>query len=49
MGRSYQPEVLAVRGNYGTPLASKSKGSVRATMDGGRCHSRGGPTHRAGR
>ena len=27
-------EVLAVRGSYGTPLASKSKGSVRARMVG---------------
>ena len=27
-------EILAVRSNYGTPLASKSRGSVRATMDG---------------
>ena len=27
-------EVLAVRGSYGTPLASKSAGSVRATLDG---------------
>ena len=27
-------EILAVRGNYGTPLASKSKGTLRAKMDG---------------
>ena len=27
-------EILAVRGNYGTPLASKSKGTLRATMKG---------------
>ena len=27
-------EVLAVRGSYGTPLASKSRGSVRARMAG---------------
>ena len=27
-------EILAVRSSYGTPLASKSRGSVRATMDG---------------
>ena len=29
-----QREILAVRGSYGTPLASKSKGSVRARMVG---------------
>ena len=27
-------EIIAVRGSYGTPLASKSAGSVRARMDG---------------
>ena len=27
-------EILAVRGSYGTPLASKSAGTVRASMDG---------------
>ena len=27
-------EILAVRGSYGTPLASKSRGSVRGRMDG---------------